>query len=128
MSFSHTIRQAWTSGARSISNETAYTGDAQSSIEAEIADSETDFLVNFALDVSQIAAIYIVSDQDITVETNDGSSPDDTLSLVAGVPYVWTTDSYDSCLLTVDITALYVTNSSGATATLQIEVVKDDTP
>jgi hypothetical protein len=128
MAFSHTISVNWSSGNRSITADNSYSGDAQASVDVSIPDSSTDMLVNFALDVSQIKAIYIKSDQDITLETNNGTTPDDTINLTAGVPYIWTTDSYDTCKLTTDVTALYATNSSGSEANLQIEVVKDDTP
>ena len=130
MAFTHKIIETWTSGNRSIATESDYSGDAQESKDVSIPDSETDYLVNFALDVSQIQAIFILSDQDITLETNDGGSPVDTISLLAGKPYIWKkTDSYDTCKLTTDITALYITNTgNSAAARLQIEVVKDDTP
>jgi len=130
MSFSHKIKQVWTGpDGRQITSEETYSGDSQGpSLDVTVPDESSDMLVNFALDVSQIKAIYIVADQDVTLETNDSGSPDDTISLAAGVPYVWTTDSYDSCLLTADITKLYFTNASGSEATVQLEVVHDATP
>lgn len=52
----------------------------------------------------------------------------DTLTLVANVPYQWTTDSYDTFLLDTDVTKFYVTNSSGVSANLQIKALQDATP
>lgn len=128
MPFTHTLTEKLVVGNTSIEKSNAQSAGANTSIDETIADSTTDGLINFTLDVSQLQSIYIVSDADITIETNDGSSPADTLSLVAGVPYVWHADSYHACLLTTDITAIYVTNASGGSARLQIEALHDPTP
>lgn len=92
-----------------------------------IANATTNGEVAFTLDVSQLKGIYIVSDQDILLETNDGSSPDDTISLKAGIPYLWHENSYHACLFDADITALFVTNTSGSTANLKIDAFFDPT-
>jgi len=128
MAFQHTITEKVTRDGQSVTSENTFTGSGQISINETIQDGQTDKLINFALDVSQIQSIYIVSDQDLTLETNDGTTPDDTINLVANKPYIWYQGSYFTNLLTTDITALYATNSSGADATLQIEVVYDATP
>ena len=128
MSFTHAIHEKVTVGGTSISKTTTLTGGAKVSLEETIADSTTDGAVVFALDVSACKSFYMVSDQDITIETNDGSSPDDTINLIAGIPYVWHEDKYESFLLTSDVETLYVTNSSGAEAKLQIEALTDPTP
>lgn len=127
MAFTHTIGRNWASGSRSIEAANGYSGDAQESLDVNVADSETDFEVAFQLDVSQIQAIYIKSDQDLILETNSGGSPVDTLALLAGKPYVWTADDLWVNLLTTDITALFLTNASGSTARFQLEVVSDPT-
>lgn len=128
MAFSHKISVNWGGGNRSITADNNYSGDSQESKDVTVAGSTSDMLINFALDVSQIKAIYILSDKDLTLETNNGTTPDDTISLKAGVPYIWTTDSYDTCKLTTNVTALYASNAGATAARLQLEVVKDDTP
>ncbi len=130
MAFTHTLNLSWANAeGRALSTSKQYSGGAQASVSESIANSATDELVNFALDVSTIKAIFIKSDQDITLETNSGSVPDDTLTLLAGVPYIWHTGSYFTNLLTTDITTnIFITNSSGSAALLEIEVVTDPTP
>lgn len=93
-----------------------------------IADSSTDFQINVAIDVSAVKSFYLVSSQNVTVETNSGSSPADTLTLTANDPYVWTTDSLDTFQLGTDVTAFFVTNASGSSATLDLVAVVDATP
>lgn len=125
--FSHTITEKLEVGNTLINKTTVQTAAATQSIEESFADATTDGLLAFTLDVSQCKSFYMVSTQDITIETNDGTTPGNTINLVAGVPYLWHADSYQAFLLTVDVTALYITNASGQTATLQIEVLFDPT-
>jgi len=129
MAASLTITESVMNGGRQVSRENTFTGTGSASVVGEsIADSTTDGLVAFALDVSQVKAIYIKSDQDITIETNSSSAPDNTLALKSNIPYVWYTNKYDALVFTADITKIYVTNASGSAATLNIEAVYDATP
>jgi hypothetical protein len=69
-----------------------------------------------------------VSDKAITLETNSGGSPVDTIALAANVPYDWRVGNADAFRLGTDVTGLFVTNASGDEARLQIEVLFDNTP
>lgn len=82
-----------------------------------ISNGGTDVEVVAACDFSQLVAILLYSTVNMLLETNDGSSPDDSINLVAGVPYEWFTGWYDTCLITADFTKLFLTNSSGASGT-----------
>ncbi len=93
-----------------------------------VATSETDYEINFDLDVSACKSFYLESDQDVTFETNSGSVPDNTISLKADKPYVWHVDAYDSFLLSVDVTSIFITNASGSTATIYCVALYDATP
>lgn len=93
-----------------------------------VATAETDKEITLALDVSACSSFYLVSDQDVTFETNDGSSPDNSISLLANVPYVWHENSYDSFLLDTDVTSVFITNASGSTATIYCVALFDVTP
>lgn len=128
MSFSHVLAQSWSSSGREITSSKAYTGDSQISIDVSVPDSSTDMFVELSLDISEIQTIYILSDQAITLETNDGTTPGDTIVLVANKPLTWEVDSGHDNLFTVDVAALYVTQSSGSAARLQIEALTDPTP
>jgi hypothetical protein len=93
-----------------------------------VATAETDYEINFDLDVSACKSFYLVSDQAVTFETNSGAAPDNTISLRANEPYLWHTNAYDSFLLTVDVTSVFITNASGATATIYCVALFDVTP
>lgn len=119
------------SGAGSVINGSkTYTGDGHQQLEIDLATNETDTLVNFELDVSQIKALMMLADNDLTVETNSASSPVDTIALLAGVPYIEVgDDTYFTKLLTTDVTSLILTNASGTkTVKFKLSVITDSTP
>lgn len=129
MAFNQTItRSVSSAGGRSINKSNTYSADGLEAREVSIADSVTDQLVNFTLDVSELKSIYMVSDQDLTVETNDSAAPQETISLLADKPLLWQHDSYFAIPFAGNITKLYLTNSSGSTAIFNLEVVHDSTP
>lgn len=128
MSFSHIISQAVSVGGDAITKAQTLTSTSRISVSESIATAQTDFNITVAIDVSAVKSFYMVSDKAVTVETNDGSAPDDTIVLVADIPYIWTTNSYDTFLLTADVTSLKITNASGSTATLKIEAIIDASP
>jgi hypothetical protein len=97
-------------------------------INEPIADQVTDGLVACTVDISQLKAVTIESDQDVTLETNDGSAADDTFALLANVPLFWTSDYLAVAgIFSADITALYVTNDSGSTANFKATFIVDPT-
>jgi len=126
----HTLTLNWTDGVNSIQQTVAKTASGDQKINEDIADSETDFPIAFALDVSAAEMIYILSDQDITLETNSGSEADDTLALKAGEPvHYWKGGPIANPFASeVDVTGLYITNASGSTANLQMVALYDATP
>ena len=71
----------------------------------------------------------MVSDKAITVETNSGSAPGNTFTLVANEPVVWHENGgmAVNSFLAADITSLFVTNASGAAAQFQIRSLSDPT-
>jgi len=87
-----------------------------------------DTLVALSVDVSQVKGVFILSDQDLLLETNSNNAAGgNSLSLKANIPYIWYTNKYDALKFTVDITALYVTNASAAVANLTLEILTDPT-
>lgn len=94
----------------------------------QVADEASDFEIQLPINVSDVLSFFLVSDQDVTIETNDGTTPDDTIELVAGKPYVWDVDDYSAFLLGTDVVSIFVTNNSGATATIYCLAGVDPTP
>jgi len=126
----HTQKITWTAGeikgekAYSLSNGT-YLHFPSLSIPGLTTDQEH----VFAIDVSQIQILILLASVDMTLETNSGAAPDNTIALKANVPYVWLKDdSYDACKLTVDVTKIYLTNAGADDGTFEALVIYDSTP
>lgn len=80
------------------------------------------------VDVSQLKGVFIASDQDVLVEFNDSSGAGGSLTLESNVPYTWQVGDVNSLLITADVTGVFVTNASGAEATLYFYFLHDATP
>ncbi len=93
-----------------------------------VADGSTDAQVNLAADVSELSLFYLSTTAEITVETNSGSSPDDTFTVKPNAPFLWTADDPFANPFTADLTDLFITNASGASASVTIVAAADVTP
>ena len=125
---SHNILRQWQSGNQSVSQEETVTADSETNLDLAVDDGETALEANIAIDVSALASLYMAADQDITIKTNSSGSPDDTISLKANKPLVWTPNCGFSNPLSEDVLSIFCANSSGTNATLQIRLLQDATP
>lgn len=105
-----------------------------SAVTVSVATGQTAFRVNLAVDVSQLKAFLWKSDQDITIEVNDSTTPDQTIVLPATKPFgaidgptIGAVRVIDLLLLQ-DITDLYIANASGSTASVTFWFAQDATP
>lgn len=111
------------------SSALTYSGSGHSGFLSEtVTTGTTDGQINIAFTYADIKSFYLLSDQDVTIETNSGSAADDTLTVTANVPYTWQNDSPHANPFSANVTAFFVTNSSGSTATISCSVVFDATP
>ena len=128
MSVSHTVKVEYLiEGDAAGEPVRSYTisSEGGDDVSLSVADSTTDQLVAFTCDFSQAKFFYIYSDQDVTIETNDGDTPDDTFNIAAGIPFLWIYGSGITCPISTDITSLHVTNASGSTANIRIRKLED---
>ena len=128
MTYTHVVTQQVDPTGEVIRSNKSYSAASKVSVDESVATGQTDKQIFVAIDVSAVKSIIILSDQAVLLETNSGSTPTNTLSLLAGVPYLWNTDSYDTFKLTGDVTSIFITNSSGAAARIQLDAVVDPTP
>jgi hypothetical protein len=129
MSKQCTVTRSWANGdGGSVNSSKTYTASAQLSIDESVPDSSTDLQVACDVDISEIEALILHSDQALTVEANSGAGSGGSVTLSADVPYIWTTDSPESLVFTADLTDLYLTNSSGSAARFRLECIYDPTP
>lgn len=124
----HTHQIKTNIGGQQITAEKTSTYEGQIGTEVSVPGSTTDKEVIIAIDVSQVKSITMKATGALKVETNNGTTPDDTIDLVADWPYVWTEHSYDALLLGTDVTKLFLTNAGGTAVTFTIDVIYDPTP
>ena len=132
MPFTHTITQTTTydDGAVNVSKpmSDAQTAGEEHNIAESIADGQTDLLVAYTLDFSQAKTFVMWPTVAMTIKTNSSGTPAQTFVLSAFEPVVWSAgQTAVTNPITTDITALYVTNASGAAGILNIRSLQDPT-
>lgn len=127
MSFSHTILRNWQRGQDNITQKEVVEADSELNLDIPASHDGTTHAVA-AIDVSQLKSLYISTDQDITIKTNSSGSPDDTISLKANIPLMWSEDCGFTCPLSTDVTGLYFVNASSTNANVQVRALIDSTP
>jgi hypothetical protein len=123
------VRRINGGGALSMADYSAtYTGTGLAGIDGEAipGSATTQFII--AIDVSAVQSFFIVSSVAATLKTNSSGSPANTVVLKAGIPYVWNTDSYDSFLLTTDVTSMFFVVAGSTAGTVSCGVVTDASP
>ena len=130
MPYSGTITIDWGSGGTTKSTQIIKSSTGRVQCEESVADDQADFEITLpTIDVSACVAVFILSTQDVTLETNSGAAPDNTLTLKANEPYLWWTAApFDNKLDTDITTNVFITNASGAAATVTMEFILDTTP
>ncbi len=129
MAITHKSTISLEQGGVILSQTVEISGTGEVNVDEAIPDASTDFEITFLIDQSAMVSLYIESDQNITIETNSGGAPTDTITLVANEPIIWTTNSVHANPITADVTAnIFITQSSGSTANLKIRTLQDVTP
>ncbi len=131
MSESMTLMQsALVGGTRLGGTGTTYTAGALTSISDSVTNA-ADQLYALTVDVTQITALFIVAAAAMTLEWNDAAGTQGEIILAANVPISWssadTDDVHPNPFLSVDLTALYITNASGASAQFDLRIIVDPT-
>lgn len=96
--------------------------DDDLSRDVEVAASAVDFAVPCSFDHDALKVLVLVADKDVTIKMNSTSSPANTFTLKATLPYIWTADSGVANPLTADVTTFYVTNPGVDKALFQIRL------
>lgn len=102
-----TIQNTQFDGVKSYSDESA-TLTPSLSIASDAVDAE------FAVTIpdSDLVLLGLFATVDMTVKTNSSGDPDDTFTLKAGVPYVWTADAPFANPISEPVASIFVTNTS----------------
>ena len=124
-----------TVGNRTLKGTVSPSAGNNNSIDESIPDSSTDLLVNATVDITALQSVFLLCDQDVTVETNNGGTPQETIALKKDDPLLWRKAGnqldgadYPKNPFSADVTAFFITNASGFAAQLKMEILQDPTP
>lgn len=122
----HTITTSIQSPAGTIANVENIDADAELSRLDETIPENATTEVGFPVLLAGLALLWILSDKDLTLKTNDAGAPDDTIELTAGIPYIW---REGDAALSADILSLHVVSGAdNGDARLQAGGLYDPTP
>jgi hypothetical protein len=126
--FSHQITRAYRdSSGNALTAIETITGDAEQNYSAAWATATVDGVLNLAFTRANIKSLCITSDQAITLDTNaiHSGSPQDTIAIAAGQVLVWSlaTDLIAKCPFSNNVSVIYIQNSSGQTANVNIRCI-----
>lgn len=115
-----------------LSKTVSASQDSETNLDVTVPAETDDHQVAVEIDVSALESLFLLSDQDVTLETNDGSTPDDTFALKANEPVYWHKDSPlpNPFASGTDVTSLFLSNQNGAgvTADVKARILQDPTP
>lgn len=104
------------------------TGDMVVSLSPSISGATNNVEVAVVFTMAQLIGISINTDKDLTLETNDSGTPDDTFALKAGKTFYWSKNTGVANPFTADVTKFYFSNAGASAATVRIRILRDGTP
>lgn len=127
--FTHTVVETYKTGTgtfASVSN--TFNSSTELSIDESVPDATTNYEIDVAVTLANVQSMVLYCDQDVTIKTNDSGTPDDTIALAGGTAIIWNTSRLETNPLTVDLTALYVTNAGDDAARFKATFLLDQSP
>lgn len=100
-------------GTQSVSSDTIIKNSYEGAGSNAIPASSTNYQVPLTFVTAKLKAAYLIASATMTLKYNSTSSPAPSITLAAGVPYLWTLASGITSPFTADVTTLYVTSSAG---------------
>jgi hypothetical protein len=123
------VRTQSVRGGETFTNETTYTQDKLQSFDNVPVPNGQTVQIDLQIDVSELKTLVISSDAAVTFKTNSTGSPAATVAVGAGAPVIWPAYSGQTNPLgSTDVTTAYITNASGAAATVNLRFLSDGTP
>lgn len=123
---SHKITRTTSVSGRSVTSTQEETGEVGQTFEFTIVDSAVDTLIAIAFAIAKLKSIIITVTQNIALETNSATVPDDTINLKSVSAFQWGVGEERTNPFTVDVDGFFFSNSSGFDAVVKIEVLYDE--
>lgn len=126
----HRLSMTWSGSGASIpvSPDIQQAEDSEINAEPTIPAVTNDVEVAAVFSVASLKMVFILSDKDVTLETNSSSAPDQTISLLANKPLFWYEGAYHANPFTDDVTKFFFSNAGATDANVRIRILRDGTP
>lgn len=106
-------------GTGTIQGTVTDVGGTAITINTSVPASTSNQLLTLSFAYATLQAIFLLSNQNLTIKTNSSGSPAQTINLLAGIPYEWSLSAgYFTNPIIANVTAFYLT-TPGAAATLR---------
>lgn len=114
-----------TSGKMVLSKAEEISADSEHNYDGQVANPSDNQIVSWSITQSLLRYVAISSDRDITIHTNNPSAPQDTVNIKGGQVFLWTLgmDGPAKIPFAGNVTALYITNTSGHVANVKIRAL-----
>ena len=116
MAFAEKLNLNWKDASgTALLREISLSGDGKIELSVDLLDTQADLEVDLVLDVSEITLLYMVANVVVTLETNNGAAPTDTIVFVKDTPIMFYTGGGYAIgdLFTADITTNIFLTTSG---------------
>jgi hypothetical protein len=123
MSKSMTFGSSTTVDNVAIAGEHTVTGGLILNYKETIPADSDALEVAATIDVSTIQGLQIKASHDLLLETNDATTPDDSLVLKAGDSLTWHKDSPVACPLTTDVTKFLFTEAGSVDVIFEARIL-----
>lgn len=116
----HTLTLGWARNSETIAGtiNSAVTGEAN--VDPVVPATTVNQAVVIAVTIADVADVFVMSDQDVTLLTNSTGSPAETINLKAGKPVLWYTNCGWTNPFSHNITAIYLSNAGAKSANVKI--------
>ncbi len=119
MAVSHVFTLGHSGGSQPLSALVTVTGELATEANIAVPASTTDQQENIAFNHTNLRGIWISSDVTVTLETNaTNGSGGNTITVTAGVPFVWYYQSGVANPFTNAVTTTYWTNATATAANI----------
>lgn len=116
MSVSYLFTFGTSGGSTALADSVTETGNIAIDANFTVPVSTTNQAEAIAWNNTNLTAIYIKSNTTLTLKTNSSSSPQDTLTITGGVPFIWYATSGITNPFAGNVTNTFWSNSSSSVA------------
>ena len=128
----HTHTRGIVAAGRTESKQIAITSGLEMNLSEPLPASGVNTPVAFAVVVSKLVSLFIISSAALVIKTNSSGSPANTITLVPDVPFLWqpgdgTLRDTAGVAISTNITSLFVTNPVASIIDLNLYSLVDPT-